>query len=359
MFDLFGNIRVLLKLEKICIDNNIFRLHYKITVIMLVVFSLIVSTKQYFGDPIHCQTDPSIDKDLMNAYCWIHSTFTVTKHFTETAAHPGVGHFVEKEDPVAFNKYYQWVCFVLFFQAMLFSAPRFLWKAWEGRRLKLLSADLGGPLVNENWSSERKKRILDYFGSSDVHINTFYALRFALCEVLNFINVIGQIYFLDEFLDGQFTKYGPSVVAYIESTSPWNRVDPMEKLFPKVTKCTFNKYGPSGSIQMHDAMCILPLNVVNEKIFVFLWFWFVILAILSGLAIVYRAVVCLVPKVRCYLLVATTRFVPKYKVENVVKNRSAGDWFFLYQLGKNLNPVIFRELLLDLSEIEIKNTMKI
>ena len=113
---MFGNVRVLLKLEKICIDNNIFRLHYKITVIMLAVFSLIVTSKQYFGDPIQCHAQANIDKNVVDAYCWIHSTFTVTKHFTETAAHPGVGDFKEKEDAIVYNKYYQWVCFVLFFQ---------------------------------------------------------------------------------------------------------------------------------------------------------------------------------------------------------------------------------------------------
>ena len=32
--------------------------------------------------------------------------------------------------------------------------------------------------------------------------------------------------------------------------------------------------------QKHDALCMLPINVVNEKIYVFLWFWLLLLAII-------------------------------------------------------------------------------
>lgn len=49
MIDLFGCIKSLVKLESICIDNNVFRLHYKITVIVLITFSLLVNSRQYFG----------------------------------------------------------------------------------------------------------------------------------------------------------------------------------------------------------------------------------------------------------------------------------------------------------------------
>lgn len=31
-----------------------------------------------------------------------------------------------------------------------------------------------------------------------------------------------------------------------------------------------------------DGLCILPLNIINEKIYVFLWFWFVFVAIVSA-----------------------------------------------------------------------------
>merc|ERR1719351_696156 len=78
----------------------------------------------------------------------------------------------------------------------------------------------------------------------------------------------------------------------------------MNMVFPKVTKCTFHKYGPSGTVTRHDGLCILALNIINEKIYVFLWFWFVGVAIMSGLAIIYRMVVILVPSLRVSVICA-------------------------------------------------------
>lgn len=92
------------------------------------------------------------------------------------------------------------------------------------------------------------------------------------------------------FLEGQFRRYGPLVSAFIAAESPHDRIDPMARLFPKVTKCTIHTFGPAGSVQTHDALCVLPLNVVNEKIFVVLWFWLVFLAGVGCLAVIYRYV---------------------------------------------------------------------
>ena len=54
MFDVFGSVKGLIKLDSICIDNNVFRLHYKATCIILIVASLLVTSRQYIGDPIDC-----------------------------------------------------------------------------------------------------------------------------------------------------------------------------------------------------------------------------------------------------------------------------------------------------------------
>ena len=47
------------------------------------------------------------------------------------------------------------------------------------------------------------------------------------------MNVLGQIYFMDMFLGGEFTTYGADVVSMSE-LEPDQREDPMSRVFPKV-----------------------------------------------------------------------------------------------------------------------------
>jgi hypothetical protein len=65
-----------------------------------------------------------------------------------------------------------------------------------------------------------------------------------------------------------------------------------------MTKCIFHKYGGSGTIQRFDALCVLSMNIVNEKIYIFLWFWFIILSVVTGLHLLLRVVQLFMPNVR-------------------------------------------------------------
>ncbi len=82
---------------------------------------------------------------------------------------------------------------------------------------------------------------------------------------------------------------------------PENRVDPMSRVFPKMTKCTFHKYGGSGTLQVIDAMCVLGMNILSEKIYIFLWFWFILLAVVTGFQLVVRVIGMLSSKLRIRL----------------------------------------------------------
>ena len=45
-------------------------------------------------------------------------------------------------------------------------------------------------------------------------------------------------------------------------------------------------------------MCVLALNIINEKIYVFLWFWLIALAVMTSLYFLYVISVIAVPSMR-------------------------------------------------------------
>jgi len=149
---------------------------------------------------------------------------------------------------------------------------------------------------------------------------------------------------MDFFLGGEFTTYGTDVLSMTELQQE-ERDDPMSRVFPKVTKCTFHKFGPSGTVERFDGLCVLPLNIINEKIYVFLWFWFILVSVVSGFQVIYRLVTLTVPTSREMLLRTRSRLSHQYQVESICRKARNGDWFLLYQLGKNIDPLIFREFI--------------
>lgn len=115
----------------------------------------------------------------------------------------------------------------------------------------MLVQEVNIPFVSEDVKDSRKTILVNYF-IENFHLQNFYAYRFFACEILNFVNVIGQIYFVDFFLDGEFSTYGLDVIKFL-SMDQDQRVDPMSRVFPTLTKCTFYEYGPGGTIQTFDS----------------------------------------------------------------------------------------------------------
>lgn len=145
--------------------------------------------------------------------------------------------------------------------------------------------------------------------------------------------------------------YGLSVLNFTSGDGE----NPFNAIFPKTTKCKYRNYGPSGSLQTHDFLCILPLNVLNEKLYLILWFWMVFLVILSFLMVIYRLLVIGFPKIRAYILLVQVRYFDLKEMEKIVDSINYGGYFVLYMIGKNCNPFIFRELVSALYD-SIKDT---
>lgn len=352
-------------------DNLVFRLHYRITFLLLLVASILVSSRQFIGEHIRCIADNGVSSNVIETFCFFTSTYTVVKHLNATAVqqgelpHLGVGPQA-KGDPIIHHAYYQWVPFVLFFQALFFYTPHYLWRKMEGNRLSALVSGLHMASlslseteikVNDNLKvpskNERDERIqqIRIGFINRLHLNRPWAYWLTLCEILNFANVIGQIYFTDFFLRGAFLRLGQAITEPMSK----DKINPLDIVFPKVTKCIFHKYGPSGSIQKHDALCVMALNIVNEKIYTVLWFWFVVLAVITGLGLVWRMLTMILHARstafnRFVFSMACPGIYNPWNVLKVTHEYYFGDWLFLYYIAKNLDNYVFKELLQRLAE---------
>ena len=238
---------------------------------------------------------------VIDTYCWIHSTFTLPQRVIEGDtndpmkngnAHPGVG-APTYDEVTTTHSYYQWVCFTLFLQAGLFYGPKWLWNVWEGGKVRNLIApdlvysvsDARMPLFPkprgvvsdsqiEKHVNDIRNYLVRFYGRPGIYRHRRYLTRFLFCEVLCFVTIVFNLAFINLFLGGMFTTYG-SMVWEISNMDPTDRRDPMNLVFPKVAKCNFYRMGASGTEQNRDAMCVLPVNIFNEKIYIFLWFWLV------------------------------------------------------------------------------------
>ena len=154
---------------------------------------------------------------------------------------------------------------------------------------------------------------------------------------------------MDKFFDGAFLSYGLDVIRW-SAYDQEDRHDPMIYLFPRMTKCTFHMFGRSGEPERHDALCILPLNIVNEKIYIFLWFWYLLLGLLTAFVLLFRVIIIISPRMRAYLFYMRFRLVNREVVNTIIRRSKMGDWFLLYMLGQNMDTLIFKEVMHDLAK---------
>jgi len=75
-----------LQFKSVHIYDAIFTLHSKVTVALLLACTFLLSSKQYFGDPIQCFGDK--DMDYVHAFCWIYGAY-VSDNVTVTPLRNG------------------------------------------------------------------------------------------------------------------------------------------------------------------------------------------------------------------------------------------------------------------------------
>ena len=104
----------------------------------------------------------------------------------------------------------------------------------------------------------------------------FLLVLFIFVKILYVTNSILQLFMLNQFLGNDFLILGIEVITKVWNGDDWSQIN----RFPRVTLCDF-RIREVGIVHRYTVQCVLSINMFNEKIFIFLWYWLCFLSIFN------------------------------------------------------------------------------
>jgi len=290
-------------------DDFVDRLNHRFTSTMFVMFAVVVTTKTYVGDQIKCFTPAHFTdgwEGYTDSYCWIKNTYYLP-----------LDEYIPREDePRQHLTYYQWVPLIMLLQSFFYYLPILVWRSMNARAgIELNSLVESGEKYTLAENTEKKEEIMkkmitqmdrylssqrEYKTGFTVSLKTVLSNTLCLCcgrnkgnylvvlylftKVIFILNCIAQFVVLNIFLGMDFASYGLDVMTALVQGQEWRGESNISVRFPRVTMCDF-KIRRLGQLQTYTVQCVLPINLFNEMIYLFIWFWMVFITVFTCLSL--------------------------------------------------------------------------
>ena len=126
------------------------------------------------------------------------------------------------------------------------------------------------------WSKPRQFMARNVFWLCGRSYGTYLSGVYMISKFFYVLNSVIQLVLLNLFLGRDYHVYGWEVLEQFLGYREFG----INLRFPRVTWCDFN-VRQLKTIHQHTVQCVLPINLFNEKIFIFVWFWLVLVAIIT------------------------------------------------------------------------------
>uniref|UniRef100_A0A914YCK2 Innexin n=1 Tax=Panagrolaimus superbus TaxID=310955 RepID=A0A914YCK2_9BILA len=243
---------------------------------MLLFFALVSSVPYIFENPIECLMPPefpSIWKNYVNKFCYA-SNLTNIHDFDDSFLH---------ERNISLS-WYQWFPFILVIQAVLNYLPNLISKFVQlNQTIDVEDVVLRAKCLQKVMGDERRngvndivtylKQQLQFNDPKKIGFGMKISLHRILFKFLTIIVIITELLFMNKIIqDGKNTFWSINNLKNIF----WDG----NIFFPHAKVC---KYGQpvAGGTSYYSVQCILTANVMNGKIFVFVWLWLIITLLFS------------------------------------------------------------------------------
>ncbi|CAD5119303.1 DgyrCDS7931 [Dimorphilus gyrociliatus] len=288
-------------------DTSADRLSHRFTSAILVVFAVVVSAKQFVGEPINCWVPAHFSggwEEYTNSYCWIKNTY-----YLPFDDHIPKHHEHEKRNIIP---YYQWVPIIFLVMALFFYLPTLIWRSLNNKSgidIKSIVesaesfqntekiANRDSTLKHMTEQMHRYLNAQDYLSSKlTVSLKnclsvlcvccgrrqgTYLVSLYLVTKFFYILNALAQLFILDVFMGSRFHAYGVQVLKELSLGQDWTN----SPRFPRVTMCDF-LVRRLGNVQRYTVQCVLPINLFNEKLFLFIWWWIIFLVLIQGVALI-------------------------------------------------------------------------
>uniref|UniRef100_A0A915DGQ5 Innexin n=1 Tax=Ditylenchus dipsaci TaxID=166011 RepID=A0A915DGQ5_9BILA len=251
-------------------DDVVDRLNYYYTPMMLIIFALTLSAKQYVGQPIQCWPPAQFTgawEQYSENYCFVKNTYFLP-----------LNHYIPQDLEERETReigYYQWVPFVLGIQGILFYLPSLIWRIlnWQSgvavKGIIQMCEDVGNMQVDKRKSSVevvathlrdslkvQRNLARRFILSPLLARGSYLTILYLLVKFVYLAQVLMQFVILNNFLGTNYTFWGS------RSYAIWLMVRNGKK-------------------------CVLMINMFNEKIYLFVWWWFLVVAIATLANLIY------------------------------------------------------------------------
>ncbi|CAH8869617.1 unnamed protein product [Trichobilharzia szidati] len=286
------------------------RFSHTFTSLLLIIFTLIISARQYIGKPIACWVPTEFTRaqeEYAESVCWVTSTYFIPTQDINVPEN-----ISDRENRKI--HYYQWVPFILMLQAFLFNLPCLIWRLFnwqsgihlssimevaceiemikdpETRRSNItyVARHIEDALTSQreyrSGCGVRLKHCLArncclWFGK---RYGNYLICLYLITKSFYIFNVVGQFILMNKILGTNYTFYGLDLLRDISEGYVWQE----SGNFPRITLCDFEVRKVANK-HRHTVQCVLPINMFNEKIFIFLWFWFILVAAINTSSFLY------------------------------------------------------------------------
>ncbi|CAL1266325.1 unnamed protein product [Larinioides sclopetarius] len=321
------------------VDNFVFWLVSRFTPVKLLVLILIVTFRLAFGDSFTCSASyDALPRSFMDAKCYSELIVSYPGSPNQVIQDRGYSSMRNSgnDDMKREQPFYQWVNLAFLAHALIFYLPHLLWKAYESGYVGRLTAGLQVAL------SKEQKRALELCYLAKFLLitqgkHTVYTSVYIFFEACNFFICIAQTVWLVNFFN---ITDAPNYMSIDVSTWSGYR----NFYFPSTSLCSITTYSSSGEPRNLDAVCVLSLNHLYMKLFMFLRTWYIIMILVTGAVLIYR-IVLIMPKVRSVMIRAVAPLVSKSTVLSVCHQLTYSDWFFLMAVQKQLTNADFSKLI--------------